>query len=259
MVSAVSELLSARRVGCSSIAAHLAAREAAIVVTSAGSETERVVADPASAATLIESWARNDIAEPLLQARVVPAAHEELVQVREVIVPVSVPAEPRGVSLFAVAESSFANDRTRWLGAQVGACVMVGPICAAARVRFARVADAPMSWQGSERSSTDLLVGGDLSVHLGRLTVTPGFAGGIGHMHTRVETGGNHRGSETGGLRAEVHTSMAYPLGHRLAFEVSATLDVTQATNFETTTTIPLPDEPQLLVRIGAGLRYGGL
>ena len=66
-------------------------------------------------------------------------------------------------------------------------------------------------------------------------------------------------GSSTGGLRLDMHAALEYPIAHRLSFEVSLAVDLTQSTNIEFRSAMPLPDEPRLFVWFGAGLRYGEL
>ena len=94
---------------------------------------------------------------------------------------------------------------------------------------------------------------------VGRALVAPGFGGGIGEMRTHVDTQSWRMHSETGGLRADVHATVSYPLAAALALDVSLALDLTQATHVENTSPTPLPDEPLWLVRFGVGLRYGRL
>jgi hypothetical protein len=262
LVNVISEVLAARGVACSAVHATVERRSETIVVATDaadGAVTERVVRDPATAATVIESWTRGDVAEPLLAIRLPPRQIEdEPTRVREVIT-IARP-ETRGIQLFGGAETSVANDRTEWLGAQIGACVMVGPVCAAARLRFAAVAHGPGVWHGTlERRGTELLVGGDVPIHFGRATFSPGFAGGIGQLHTHVDSETFHMGSETGGLRADVHAALSYPLGQNLSFDLSLAVDFTQATHVEVRSQMPLPEEPLFLIRLGAGLRYGRL
>ena len=265
LVSTVSELLAARGVSCSTVKAHLDREHGEIVVRSDDAvPTERKVADPATAATVIESWSEHDVVDPLLAARPVVVAAAAATSPTIVVVTAAPPASPpallRGVQLFGSLETSLANDRTEWLGAQVGACVMVGPICAAARLRFANVADGPGPWSGGlERHGSELLVGGDVPFKIGRALVAPGFGGGIGDVHTRLENGEHGMGSETAGLRADVHATVSYPLSATLALDVSPALDLTQATHSESNAPMPLPDEPLWLVRLGIGLRYGRL
>ncbi|MCX5746214.1 MAG: hypothetical protein NT062_27370 [Proteobacteria bacterium] len=218
-------------------------------------------ADAATAATLLESYIRSDLEAPLLETRALPIDRTPTRRMHvELVERAAPPPTSRGIQLFGAAETSYATDRTSWVGVQVGGCVSLGPVCAAARLRETVVASAPASWGTVERRNTELLLGLDIPLRflvLGGVTLTPGFAAGIGSMHTRIE--GVRMGSETGGLRAEAHATLSIPLGRRLAFDVSLAGDLTQATRVETNTTMALPDEPRGLVRLGVGLRYGGL
>ena len=293
-VTSVAALLAERGIAtgtspCPAIGVTLERRHAQLVVTievGEGTTVERTVSDGRTAATLIESWARTDVEAPLLTAHDHPPA------------PVDHPAEPPGerrdyddgwsagsaadapaptasaslsavsapaadtagrrVQVFAVAENAVASDRTRWAGAQVGACVMLGPLCAGARIRFATVFGGTERWRGNlDRRGAEMLLGADLPLRLGRATLAPGLAAGIGWTHTNDDDAPNS--SETGGLRAEAHATLSYPFTRRLALDVTLSADLTQATHVETSSTVPLPDEPRILGRLGAGLRFGGL
>jgi hypothetical protein len=263
LVTAVAQLLEHREVVCDAVAATLHYDGQTIVITSDDAiPLERRVSDIATAATVVESWSAS-IAEPLLASRPVPVAvaeaPAETAPQRVVIVERQAPpiVMSRGWQLFAAGETSFANDRTSWVGAQVGGCVEIGPLCASARVRFANVVAVPSTWdQGLERRETEILIGADIPLQFGKRLLLVGFGGGTGQMHTRV---GEHMGSETGGLRADVHTSYTIPLGHELSVDLSLSIDVTQATRTESSTDMPLPPEPLFLGRFGIGLRYGRL
>ncbi len=264
LVGAVSELLAARGVDCATVHARIDRERGEIVVRDEGTvPTERKVADPTTAATVIESWSEREVVDPLLASRPIVIAAASPLPAPTIVVMTAAPAAPvapRGIQLFGSLETSVGSDRTEWLGGQVGACVMVGPICAAARLRFANVADGPGPWNGTlERHGAELLVGGDVPFKVGRALVAPGFGGGIGDMHTRLDDGQPHMGSETAGLRADVHTTVSYPLSATLALDVSLAVDLTQATHSESNAPMPLPDEPLWLVRLGIGLRYGRL
>lgn len=264
LVGAVSEVLAARGVSCGAVHARIDRVRGEIVVRSEDAiPTERKVGDAATAATVIESWSERDVVAPLLASRPVVVAAEAPAAPTIVVVegpPRPAPPVLRGVQLFGSFETSLASDRTEWVGGQVGACIMVGPICAAARLRFASVAGGPASWDPTlDRKGTELLVGGDVPFQVGRMLVSPGFGGGIGEMRTHVDTQSWKMHSETGGLRADVHATVSYPLAHGLALDVSLAVDLTQATHVENTSPTPLPDEPLWLVRLGAGLRWGGL
>lgn len=262
LVAAIEQLLAQRDVRCEEVRGEVRFDGEAIVVTSGEAiPQERRVADVATAATVIESWLGATVADPLLAIRPVPVlAVSTIPAPRVVIVERQVPvvAPMRGFQLFATGETSVANDRTSWLGMSVGGCVVIGPLCAAARLRFASVVAGPAPvWDGLERRGVELLIGGEVPLQLGRGLLLIGFGGGTGEIHTKSEREGRHVGSETGGLRADVHASWAYPLGHELAVEVSVAVDLTQATRSESNSMMELPDEPLVLGRLGIGLRYG--
>ncbi len=222
-----------------------------IVVAQDGAE--RHVSEPISAAIVLESWARADVAEPLL------AAHELVLDEA----PLTLAADrkaPRGMQVFAAVEDSLASDRTDWTGVGGGACMMVGRICVAGRARYAKVVDGPGPWQHElDRTGSELLLGGDVPLHFGRATVSPGFGGGVGMIDTRSDDRDDHMHSTTPGLRADAHAALSYPLGDRLSLDLTFAVDMTEATHFQSMPAFALPNEPWLLARVGAGLRYGDL
>jgi len=266
LVSAVGDLLVQRNVSCGDLRGEIRQDGGSIVVTREDVvPVERRVADLATAATVIESWSVSNVTDPLLVAHPIPvvASAEPTAEPppRVVVVERQLPPSTfHGSQLFAAAETSVADDRTTWAGAQIGACVVIGPICAEASARFANVVDGPSFWTGLDRRSIEVLIGGDVPINVGRGLLLLGFGGGTGQVHTRVDSRDDHRmASETGGLRAEVHAAYAYPLTRAIAVDVTFSLDLTQATRSEKTTPMPLPDEPLLLARFGVGLRWGHL
>lgn len=220
---------------------------------------ERTVGEPATAATVIESWARTDVAAPLLEARAVPPGEAES----------AAPAAPspaaRGIQLFAAAETSFASDRTVWEGMQLGACVMLGPICGAARVHGGKVIASPDGWGRFVRKGAEVYGGIDIPIALGRNHLTPGFAAGYGTMLTHHIGDGEKTGIEISGPRAEVHIAFTIPLTPHVAIDLATTAELTQATGMEThgsvatSDAVVFPDEPRALFRIAVGVRYGEL
>lgn len=252
LVDEVGAQLVARGVVCGRVKATLDRDGAAIVVRDDQAiPTVRRVGDATTAATVIESW--TGVEDDLLASRPV-------VVVAERATPTAPTVQLRGWQVFAVGQTALANDGTAWLGFEGGACAMVGPICAAARLRTAAVEAGPAWVDKLERRSTELLVGGDVPFKLGRWVFAPGFGGGIGSMKTHV--GGV--GGVTGGLRAEVHAALSVPLAAKLALDLSAAIELTQATHEETwmhegEAPITVPDEPLWMVRLGVGLRWGQL
>jgi len=216
---------------------------------------EHAVGELDTAATVIESWTRTDVVSPLLATHPIPI--EPAPPAPTTIVITQTPPR-RGVDLFAAVESSYASDETTWMGAHLGACVVLGPICAAARLRFSSVVAGPAMWRGLERRNVEVLLGLDVPLRLGWIAVTPGFGAGIGSMHTRIAAAMDE-GNETGGLRADAHVTASWPLAHQFALDLSVTGDLTQATRVESRSAIALPDEPRALIRLSAGIRYGGL
>jgi hypothetical protein len=239
---------------CTAVAVRLERDGEAMTVSIDGREP-RAVTDAATAATVIESWVRTDVEAPLLAARTPSAQPAPAVAV-------VVPAPPSGHSVqwFTLGETAIASDRTSWLGVQMGVCVRLGPVCAAARLRIAGVAGGPGMWEhGLDRRGVELLVGGDIPLSLGRWIIAPGFGGGVGTVFTRLADTEGKMGMEIGGLRADAHVAFAYPVTKRLALELDLSAGLTQATHIESFSPMPLPDVPTALVRFGAGLRYGGL
>ena len=237
--------------GADQLAIHLALSD--------GSTVDRVVAEAHTAATVIESFVRADIGSSLLVGTVLPPPPPPREDAPRVVLGAPAPApSPRGVHVFGAFETSFGNDRTGWIGGHVGACVMLGPVCGAARLRHASVISGPDIWSQTERRNTELLVGIDLPFAAGPVLVSPGFAAGIGVMHTRGVT--HDMRAETGGLRADVHATLSVPVWRKLALDIFVAADLTQEAHVEWgPEMVPLPPEPRLLVRFGAGLRYEGL
>ncbi|MBL0220810.1 MAG: hypothetical protein IPQ07_43940 [Myxococcales bacterium] len=256
--------------GCPRVRARLERRDRSIVVVRVGDpEEERVVTEPATAATIIESWSRSDFENPLLATHaatltlvtpVTPAA-TSVTSLREALTPSAppLPSMPARLQLFSAAETSFADDRTSWVGFMVGVCVQLGRACASARGRYAAVVDGPGMWSEAERHAADVLFGGDIPFRLGHTTLSTGFGAGMGSVHTGTRASGMPQGSETFGLRADAHMAWTIPLGLRIALEVSATLDVSQVTDVEGSVSAGVTNEPRIFGRLGAGLRFGGM
>lgn len=227
---------------------------------------ERAVGEPATAATVIESWARTDLAAPLLETRAVPALDAAPAGIAAPAP--AVPAVPaaQGIQLSLSEETSLASDHTVWQGMQLGACVLLGPVCAAARVHGGKVIAKPDGWDRFVRKGAEAYLGIDVPIAAGRLRLTPGFAAGYGTMLTHHIGDSEKTGIEISGPRAEAHVALAIPLTAHIAIDVATTAELTQATGMEThgsaptsDATILYPDEPRALFRFAIGVRYGAL
>jgi hypothetical protein len=230
---------------CPALHVAVARRASALVVTDR--ERERVVSELGAAAAVIESWTVSDFDTPLLALHPVMAAHTAVA-----------PEKPR-IETFGDLETSIADDRTGWLGFAVGMCVQLGALCPSARVRFAAVLAGPEAWDHIERHSYDVVLGGDIPWSLGRTLLTFGFGAGFGATHTGIEEPTGMRGAETFGLRADAHVAWVVPLVHGIALDLSASVDAAQVTDVEIAGSSPwLADEPRMLARLGAGMRWSG-
>ncbi len=271
LVASVTEILSAHipTDSCAAVRVRLDGRESSIVVVHLDATDtvieERVVSEPATAATVIESWSRSDLVTPLLSVhpldlpeRHVPPPRVAFFLPTVVERRVESPSSTRGVALTAAMETSFANDRTSWVGGVVGICIRVGRICVATRARFATLVDGPGIWKFTDRRGIDAVFGGDIPFGVGPTTLVAGFGVGMGAVRTIRRTDGMDAGSVTFGIRAETHVAWVIPLGRRIALDLSATLNLAQVTDVESSTTGSLADEPRALGRLGAGLRFGG-
>jgi len=269
LVRTIRDLLEARGIAppttrCPAVRARVERRGALLVVDGDGPDgapIERAVGEPSTAASVIESWARSDVAAPLLAVRAVPA-----VTATAEVAPAAAPRPAaRGVQLFAAAETSVGSDGTVWEGMQLGACIMLGPICVATRLRGGKVVSQPGRWAAFVRHGAEVYLGIDVPIVLGRARLTPGFAAGYGGMFTRLKTDDEKVGVEIHGARAEVHAVLSIPLTAHIAVDITAAGSMTQSTGVENRgaaapdPAIVFPDEPRALGRLAVGLRYGAL
>lgn len=174
-------------------------------------QTERLVSDPSVAATLIESWLRSDLTDPLLSA-------PELLAVPP---PAAAPraGSPRfTIELFF--EAGIDKDGASWLGASLHGCAPVGPLCLGALVRSA--AEVPASYIGTyrdQRVALDVLASVTWPLRRGRWVVAPELGLGAGWLHHQatptsalmedeiedsVPTGAVPIAQSDGGIRAEL-------------------------------------------------------
>jgi hypothetical protein len=260
LIASVAEVLAAHGVAaatpaCPGIQARLGVRAGFITVDRIGPDDvtreSRMLAEPATVASVIESWTRLDLEEPLLAVHPIPPPDP-----RDEITRPPTRVAARDVQVFGAMEASFADDLTSWMGVVVGVCVEVDSVCVSARGRFATIASGAGLWSQVERHSQDALIGGDIPFRVGPATMTFGFGAGMGSVHTGLRENGAMQGSETFGLRADVHLAWSLPIARHLALDVSASLDGAQVTDVESTRG-QLANEPHVFGRLGAGLRYG--
>ncbi|MDX2087787.1 MAG: hypothetical protein SFX73_08055 [Kofleriaceae bacterium] len=233
---------------CVPIVAHVDRRDQAIIVRVG--EAERSVREAETAATVIESFARDDVHAPLLPAAASRARRPPSVPPRDVAESVEPSAETvQGPHAFASLESTLASDRTGWLGLQLGACTMVGPVCVAGRLRTSALASNPDD--ETRRTSWELLLGIDVPFVVRGWLVSPGFGAGPSGMTTKI--GDMHY--RTNGLRADAHATVTFPMTRRFGLDVHVAANLMQQVHLDAGDGVPV--EPWGFFRVGLGLRYG--
>ena len=238
------------------------------IVDTSGRSSVRTAGDPRGAATVIESWTRTDILEPLLTPH--SAADAAALPRRAEDASLSLAATsrpPRNGPAFASftsrAEATVATDGSLWFGVSMGVCLRIGPACAGALARVSR--DSGVSGDsedfGNSRLATDVLLGAELPLESGRLTFTPGVSLGVGWMRTSG-TGTTNGGSVTidedsGGLLAGASTRLSFALSTHVGLDAGLEADVMPLAHpapRDVKVTV-LAGQPRGYVRGGLGMR----
>ena len=252
LVAAVAGALHARGIAtelpaCAAITARVERRDSAIAISIDSTQPiEREVREIETAATVIESFTRDDAA-PLLAVREVARPAPPVAATVEAT---PIERKPRGLHLFAGLESALASDSSRWLGLQLGGCWMIDMVCLAVRVRTSSRVDADD--MEVRRQSSEALVGVDVPFGRRGWLVTPGIAFGWSSMVTR---GADNEA--TNGLRADAHVTVSIPVAARFAVDVQLAANLLQPIHFDEKSENMLPSEPWGFARLGVGLRYG--
>lgn len=234
--------------GCIALHARVSGADGAVVVDVvdvSGRHVERRTASTASAATVIESWARSELTDDLFERRAVP---------------LPAPPERRPVPFVAVTgESAIGTDGSLWTGASLSGCAWLGPACVGANLRLA----LDEGWSGDShrvgghRSDVDVLITAELPARGPRLVVAPGIGVGFGWLRSHSPDGaGQHVSLDWENARAEAHLRIATPIGGGVWFTATASAAVLPGAS----TDIVFHDgamvagEPRAFVRFGIGL-----
>ena len=142
-----------------------------------GRRVERLTEDPAAAATLIESWARRDLVDPLFAAR-------SSIRVGPFEPPPSTPEAttiPRSrFTVLAGADAGVSGDGAVWSGFRAHACAAIGRVCLGGTLRYG--IDLEQSGDSAAfdngRTAFDVTITAELPLRYGRLTIAPGV--GVG-------------------------------------------------------------------------------
>jgi len=227
-----------------------------------GRRVERTAADAEGAATIIESWSRRDVSDPLLAVRV--AAEGDAVGSE----PVDVGARgeraaarpgPARFELGAAVAGVVSGDGARWAGARGHACARVGAVCVGALLGYAKDTEQRGDSEAlaTERRAIDVLLAVELPIERGVLTVWPGIA--VGESLVKIRTEADLDNLVGIGLVARigagVRVASAWKLRADLAVEAapSATTRIIDPEGMD-------PDAagaPRWLGWLGVGLSYG--
>jgi hypothetical protein len=237
--------------GCDAVRARVEGAEGAVAVEvedAAGRKALRRTSSVAAAATVIESWARVEPAEPGPEVR------------RVVELPAPGPPPLRTPVVSAAAESSLGSDGSLWAGARLAGCAWLGPVCTGVTLRFA----ADPGWSGDahrlpggRRMSTDLLLAFEIPARTPHLVVAPGVAAGLGWLRSHVdEPEGDSAELDWAGARAEAHLRVGVPVTDSLWLTVAASASVLPSAQTRPVLQddATLAAEPRGFVRLAVGL-----
>jgi hypothetical protein len=232
---------------CPARVARIERRDGMLVISI--SDDARTVSEIKTAAAVIESFVRDDVGSPLLAIRMPPRA-----RATEVALAPSTPAPqlPRGWHFFGGFEASLASDHSRWMGMQLGACRMIGVLCAAVRLRGGTVTNDEGQWTTTRRHTGEFLVGFDIPFRIRSYLLMPGVALGYGDLTTKTD----EMSSRSNNFRGQAHVSLSVPLTRSLALDLYTAVTLVQQVEREPgyMTTI---GEPLGYLRFGVAMRYG--
>lgn len=271
LVSKVSAMLAERAlvVGaagpCGVIEVELRVAGDAIVVIGDG-ET-RMVSDASAAATLIESWARVDLARPLLAARQVsapaPAREPAAIETRAPE-PLPAPVAPGNVlALAAAAELGVGIDGSTWSGVAINGCAHVSAICIGVLARLARdnqINGDAARLEGS-RTGLDILLTVEASWRRGDWRLRPGFGIGQGVVYAKIINNGKLDDEEGAAVLLRGRVGLGYQISEHWSIEADPAVvyglgaDKIVHDFEEDGSVVPYPGDPGLHIRLGLGVR----
>jgi len=233
-----------------------------------GHTSDRRVADAATAASLIESWALAEDAD-LWAAPVAPGIRTEDSDRRE---PPATPSEPPGTAAAAAhiglgAEVSFSSDDALWWGARATGCARLGALCLGVRAGFARTDTTRVyDWNPDtdvhsdlRRTQVDVSLLVAWSIRVGRLWAAPSLGLGGAWLRSRASlaqlsaTTDDFLGRAEVGAAAGVTIHGGWSLAADLGGAVGAVLG---GDGREGATATYMPAAPRAFFRAGVGVWY---
>lgn len=188
-----------------------------------GRTSDRVIAAPEVAVSLIESWVVDDEADLLA---VTPKAVTPTSAATIVATAPSAPVAATRLRLYGGPASILGSDRSVWGGGVAGGCGQLGRACLGAELAFAR--DLGLAGEtgdaGTTRSLADAFVTAGLPLSSGRFLFLPSIGVGAGWVRTHLSAEGGDAAvtANTFGLRGKV----AVLAGVSLSSHVGLALEV---------------------------------
>lgn len=255
---------------CPVVLAQIESADGAIRVqlSSSGETTEmRTVSDTVTAATVIESWVRSDIEQPLIEGAEMKPTPPATTPTNPKPTPLAI--EPPAansvvVSTGAAVFVSRGDEASVWVAPEVSSCLSVGPVCAGALVRGefdTRLSGSSVQFDTS-RLGADVLIAATLPVQVGKLSLAPTIGAGAGWLRHRFN--GEEAGTEkvvvdTGGVRLEARAALRVPIARRISAEFAMRFGLSPlARRTLAEEGFELAGEPLWSAGLGAGVRFGG-
>ena len=219
-----------------------------------GRVSEREIADAATAASLIESWATDEDADVL-------APHTAGVGVESVTAEPSPPLAGASPSWRAtiLGEVASASDGTAWYGGALAACGSVGPLCVGGRTEIARDGGGDSSLTGTfsrVRIGAGALAA--LPVSLGAFTLIPRVGFGLHSTRSVLSAAPIELSAVDLSLGAEAGLEVTHAIsGHlSLAAAVGGLYAYPTSTRSNIVTSAFLVVPPRGFLHLGVGLQY---
>jgi hypothetical protein len=179
------------------------------IVDGYGRSSERQVANPKDAASLIESWATAEDADVIL-----PPALPALPVIAEAPPREASPVEPHW-HVLASGEIARASDDSTWYGGAATVCRRIGPTCVGARARVARDTGKPLFTGELNRTALDGAIAVATGFVRGRLTLAPMLAVGARWTRSALTAVPVSLSTDDVGIHAEAATIVAFAVSRR--------------------------------------------
>ena len=221
-----------------------------------GRREEHLVANPAVAAVVIESWVRDDLYASLLPT---PAPAVVRATPRKPVPS----ADPTHISIGFSANAGGANDGSLWAGGAAAACVRLDFVCVGAMVRFISDVD----WTGtsarlqSNRQGYEGALTADFPLELRGIPLVPGLGLGFRTLENVADEDISDRrvAVQSSGLLVETHVRAYVPMDEKFLLEFTLGLDLYPTAHADVfrDSGIELAGEPVWSAYAGAGFRIG--